>query len=167
MRKASHDPIAAAAYHEAGHAVMCHMLGVRLKSISVGWDELYGGETDHAKLQYAGVPIDPKDTRARLRLEKAIMLCMAGPLAQQKFAPAGTHGDYGGALDFDVAFRLALRSFRSRKTAAAYLAFIQAWISQKWQEPRVWAAVERVARALIKDRKLSGHQARSIIRGSI
>lgn len=165
MRKASYDPIAVAAYHEAGHAVMCHILGVRLKSISIGADELYGGETDHANPLKAGKASDPDDIRARMRLEKAVMLCMAGPLAQEKFAPRGPAADYGGVLDFDDASTLAIRVFRSRKTATAYLNFVREWVSQQWERPRIWAAVERLARALTKERKIAGRRADAIIRG--
>lgn len=165
MRKASVDPILAAAYHEAGHAVMCHMLGIRLKSISIGMDELYSGETEHADLMSALMPIGVRDLHARLKMEKAVMLCMAGPLAQRKSARAGASADDGGTFDIEIASKLALRSFGSRKTAVAYLAFIREWVSRQWQEPRVWAAVERLARALIKARKLSGRQADAIIRG--
>ena len=165
MRKASHDPITAQAYHEAGHAVMCHRLGIRIKSISIGADELYGGETDYANPLKAGERIDRNDIRARLRLEKAVMLCMAGPLAQKKLAPRGPGADYGGVVDLDEASTLAIRYFRSRKIALAYLNFVREWVSQQWEEPRVWAIVERLARALIKKRKLSAVQANAIIQG--
>ena len=144
---------------------MCHMLGIRLKSISVGADELYGGETDYASPLKFREAIDPNDIRARLRLEKAVMLCMAGPLAQKKFAPRGPAADYGGVLDLEDATRLAIRFFRSRKIALAYLDFVRELVSQQWERPRVWAVVERLARALIAKRKLSAAQANAIIRG--
>jgi hypothetical protein len=164
MRKSSHDVIAAEAYHEAGHAVMCHMLRIRVRSISIEGDELYGGETEYANPLKAG-KADPNDIRARLRLEKAVMLCMAGPLAQKKSVPKAQVSDYGGVLDFEDASTLAIRFFRSRKIAMAYLNFVREWVSQKWEEPRVWAIVERLASALIKKRKLSGVQANAIIQG--
>ena len=144
---------------------MCHILRIPVKSISVGADELYGGETDYANPLRAAKAIDRNDIRTRLRLEKAVMLCMAGPLAQKKFLPQARGADYGGVLDFDDASRLAIRFFRSRTIAMAYLNFVREYVTQQWEEPRVWAIVERLARALIKKRELSGVQANAIIRG--
>lgn len=165
-RRPTPDPIAAAAYHEAGHAVMCHLLHLRIRSVSIDADELSGGETRHENpFRNGALPIDASG-RGRLRLEKAVMLCFAGPLAQRKMSGGGAHRDYGGAIDRETASTLAMRFFRSAKTAEAYADFAREWVCQKFEEPRVWAAVERLAKALIERRRISGREAEAIIRGA-
>ncbi|HXS41482.1 MAG TPA: hypothetical protein VN766_14955 [Stellaceae bacterium] len=164
MPKTAPNPIMAAAYHEAGHAVMCHLLHLRIRSVGIDADELVGGETTHDNPPLGRA--SPADGSGRSRMEKIVMLCLAGPLAQRKFTRGGSQEDDGGAIDAETASGLATRFFRSRKTAEAYIAFARAWVWQKFEEPRIWAAVERLARALIERRRLSGRQAEAIIRGA-
>ena len=57
------------------------------------------------------------------------MLCMAGPLAQKNSRRGGQPRIYGGVLDFDDASTSAIRFFRSRKIAMAYLNFVREWVS--------------------------------------
>jgi hypothetical protein len=164
-RRSFQDQIGAAAYHEAGHAVMCHLMHLRIKSISIGADELYGGETTHENPFRATNRVSGDTIRTRLQVEKTIMLCLAGPLAQEKYAPRNPSRDYGGTIDFDTASTLAIQFFRSSKTAAAYISFAREWVRQRLDEPRIWAAVERLASALLEQQRISGRQAESIIRG--
>ncbi len=137
---------------------------LRIKSISIAVDDLYDGETTHEN-PFRGVKPRIDDTvRARLWIEKTIMLCLAGPLAQKKFAPRAPSRDYGGAIDEDTASTLAVQFFRSRKTAAAYMNFAREWIRQKLDDPAVWEAVERLAQVLMEQRKITGREAEAIIR---
>lgn len=166
-RKLFPDPLAAAAYHEAGHAMMCRIMGFKLQSISIIADELVSGQTTHEKsMRSAKAKIEDTD-RARSTMEKTIMVCLAGPSAQKKYALNNLADDHGGAIDADTAFDLALRLFRSKRTAAAYIKFAEEWVRQKLEEPTTWAAVEALARALVEQRKLSGRQAESILRGAM
>jgi len=151
------------AYHEAGHAVMCRLLRVRIETVDIGGDELYGGRILHGNPMVATSSASADSIRARLKIEKAIMLCLAGPLAQRKYDPHLT--DYGGAVDLEVAMTLAANFFRSRKIAAAYINFATEWVWQKWNDPKIWSTVERLARALIERKRLSGRQVNAIIRG--
>jgi len=163
-RRSFQDQIQAAAYHEAGHAVMCYLMHLRITSVSIGNDGLHNGEMTHEN-PFRGVDRARDDSfGARLRIEKIIMLCLAGPLAQQKSAPGALSRDYGGAMDEDTASSLAMQFFHSRKTARAYVYFARAWVRQKLDEPAIWAAVERLASVLMKQRKISGRQAEAIIR---
>jgi hypothetical protein len=144
---------------------MCHLRHLRIKSISIGIEGLDGGEISHESPFRAAHGSTGDELGTRLQVEKTVMLCLAGPLAQQKYLSRGSGHDYGGALDLDTASIVAMRFFHSRKTAAAYLKFASEWVRQILDEPRVWAAVERLARALLQKRKISGSQAEAIIRG--
>lgn len=165
-RRLPPNPIAAAAYHEAGHAVMCHLLHLRIRSVSIGADELDGGETRHANPFRNAAALDDATGRGRLRLEKAVLLCLAGPRAQARISPDAAHREDGGAFDRQTALALAMRFFRSRKTAQAYIAFAREWVDEIFAAPRIWAVVERLAKALIAERRLSGRAAEAIIRGA-
>ncbi|GEM_PF-2495161 len=159
--------LAAAAYHEAGHAVMCHLMRLRIASVSIGIEDLNGGQTTHGNKFRRTKPFSVDTPRGRMQVEKIIMLCFAGPLAQQKFLPRGPDADYGDAIDVDMASTLAMRVFRSRRVAAAYVNFAREWVRQKLEDPRVWAAVERLALALMRQRQISGRHAEAIIRGKL
>lgn len=165
-RRKFSDPVTAAAYHEAGHAVMCHLLHLRIGSVRIDADELHGGETRHSNPFRDALALDDATGRGRLRLEKAVMLCLAGPVAQAKMSPDPAHQEDGGALDWPAALALAMRFFRSQKTAQAYIAFARAWVDEIFAAPRIWAMVERLAKALIAERRLSGREAEAIIRGA-
>ena len=144
---------------------MCHLMHLRIKSISIGSDELYGGQTTHEN-PFHGQPAIGETSRARLLLEKIVMLCLGGPLAQRKYTSDTTGRDYGGVIDIETATGLAIQFFRSKKTADAYINFAHAWVCQKLDEPPIWAAVERLAHALLQQQKILGHRAETIIRGS-
>lgn len=158
-------PLAAAAHHEAGHAAMCRLMHLRIASIAVGLDESGGGEIAHEN-PFRGARFPPgARPMTQRQMEKAVMLCLAGPMAQRKYLSGATRGEDGGTFDLDTALQVAMRFFRSKKTAVAYLGFARAWIEQKFEEPMIWAAVERLASALMVQRKLSGRQAEAILRG--
>lgn len=144
---------------------MCRLLRVPIRYVDIGGDELYRGQVSHGNplLSPSAAAIDP--IRARLRIEKAIMLCLAGPLAQRQCDPHRRDADYGGTLDIASAMQLATDFFHSRKIAAAYINFATEWVRQKWADPRIWAIVERLAHALVQHKKLSGRQVSAIIRG--
>jgi len=145
---------------------MCQLMHLRIKSISIGFDELYGGETKHENPFRDMSPKHADTSRARSQVEKIVMLCLAGPHAQKKYAPDDSHRDYGGTIDLETAATLAMQFFRSKKTADAYINFAREWVCQKFDEPRTWAAVERLADTLMRQQKISGRQAEAIIRGS-
>ena len=161
----SSTTLTAAAYHEAGHAMMCRLMHLRIASVAVGLDEPDGGEIAHENpFRGAGYPSGTRPMTQR-QMEKAVMLCLAGPMAQRKYLSGATRGEDGGTFDLDTALQVAMRFFRSKKTAEAYLSFARAWIEQKFEEPMIWAAVERLASALIVQRKISGREAEAILRG--
>lgn len=164
-RKPVPSALTLAAYHEAGHAVMCHLMHLRIKAISIGIGELDGGEIIHENPFHGTHGSTSDGTGTGLQVEKTVMLCLAGPLAQEKYAPRRKSRDYGGTLDVDAALILTMRFFHSRRTAAAYLNFAREWVRQRLDEPRIWASVERLARALLQQRQISGRQAEAIVRG--
>lgn len=162
QRKPAVSPRSAAAYHEAGHAVMCRAVGLRVRSVSIDTNNWYIGQTTH---RHRPCPTGRGSSgpHKRLELEKEVLVCLAGALAQQLYAGAGK--DAGDAVDAVTATRLAEAYFHSARTAAAYVAFAREWATQMLESPVVWAAIERLARALLREGALDGHRAEEIIGG--
>jgi len=137
----------ATAYHEAGHAVAAWKLGYRPISASITAVEESVGEVRHEN-PFPGVNLefDGSDL-ARSRVERAIMIRLAGPIAQKRYRPTSWRRWQGGA-DYAVAADLALRVCGSGEVASAFLKWLD--LRAKALIENHWPAVERLAIALIK-----------------
>ena len=141
------------AYHEAGHAVAAHRLGIEVKFATILPDHDSAGFVSHGDLFCdRGLGSD------RANLERAIKICLAGPLAEARFYPR--YRRPRGSQDYDCASGLA----RYLAGSAGEREFI------RYQErqtrallDRYWGDVERVARALLEHDQLSVNQVRDII----
>lgn len=136
----------ATAYHEAGHAVAAWKLGYRPISASIiGADESVG-EVRHENPYGNHAGYDGSEL-GRLRIERAIIIRLAGPIAQKLYRPTSWRRWQGGA-DYAVAADLALLVWGSGEIASAFLKWLdlraKAFIEQNWP------VVERVANALLK-----------------
>ncbi|MGY2902550.1 hypothetical protein ACVWVY_001571 [Bradyrhizobium sp. URHC0002] len=137
-----------AAYHEAGHAVVASVLGLRVGRIEIG----IGG--DEAKGS-ADIEHDPD-----LPLTEALAVCAAG-LEAQKLFKAPTHpgagwGDYGMMIElldgFEEAASIALRD-------AGHQRAYELLITHSDQ-------VEKIARALIVHRKIEPDAVHDLLKQS-
>jgi hypothetical protein len=111
----------ATAYHEAGHMVAAWRLGMKIRSATIVPDESYSGKVEHDNpLRGNNLEFDNSD-RARIRGENAVLICLAGPIAQRQFRPSSLRGYHGG-FDHEKAVNLAL-TFNSgdELEATAYL----------------------------------------------
>jgi ATP-dependent Zn protease len=142
------------AYHEAGHAVVAHRLGVEVEHVTIVPDHTSRGHFVHADLFCArGLGSD------RANLERAIAIYLAGPLAQARLLRR-LDRRRGGRQDYDCASGLA----RYLAGAAGEREFL------RYQERRThalvehyWNEIELVAQALIKRDQLSGPEVKDII----
>ncbi len=137
------DLRAIVAHHEAGHAVIAHMLRLKVRRVSIEPDETSAG-------------------RASMRLgrgERAVLVTLAGPYAQRRYAPRSgwrsrSHGGFDSGYDFDIAINLIAAMHGNGKVAKAYWRFAEAkaehLVEQHWQK------TEAVAKALLK----GGHHCR-------
>jgi ATP-dependent Zn protease len=143
------------AYHEAGHAVVAHRLGVEVEHVTIVPDHTSRGHFVHDDLFCArGLGSD------RANLERAIAICLAGPLAQAWLLRRYSERRCDGRQDYDCASGLA----RYLAGAAGEREFL------RYQERRTHALVERywneielVAQALIERDQLSGAEVKDII----
>lgn len=150
----------ATAYHEAGHAIIAWNLGYQptTASIEAGNDSV--GQVRHEN-PFPGISFkfDGSDI-ARLKIERAIMICLAGPLAQKRYRRSSWRR-WHGAADYATATELALRACGSNEIASAFL---------KWLELRTkslvadhWRTIERVAIALLQRSTLSHDEIASLV----
>lgn len=138
----------AVAFHEAGHAVAAVFLNVPVKSATIVRGPGYLGLVQYKNvLARVNPDTEGMSDRVRSRIERCIIVGLAGPLAQKRAFPRSlrkwhSHRDYADACD------LAVRVSGSAASATAFL---------KWLETRTgdlldtrWQCVERVAAELLR-----------------
>ena len=154
------------AYHEAGHAVAAFHLGIKGKSVSIEPIEDSAGHFQHANpLQGIQLDVDGSD-RARLRVERLVKVCFAGPIAQRRFNPKGYRTSHASS-DFETATGVLMRLTGSTKELEAYAELLHIQTEQMICNRLNWLRIEEVAKALIEQRKLSARQLRTVIRSTI
>jgi hypothetical protein len=149
------------AYHEAGHAVVCYMLGDRIDKVYIDPDE-----EGRAALVATPPRCEPGDRP--LAVENRIMVCLAGELAATKATGKEWHGGAGGDREQigDARFRLAWFDGPCAWSQATKLRFV-GWLRALTQDlldaPEVWQAVKALALELLRNRVLSGPEATALI----
>jgi ATP-dependent Zn protease len=161
MRRTLRLPTKATAYHEAGHAVVAHVLGQRIKRITVvpNKSQNYVGCVFFAKQpSVKGIDRDPSSKITRAAQER-IMVSLAGLCAQNLFNPR-TCRSFHGDKDFKEVMLYVGHLVRENE-AKPFL---------NWMEVRTdnllrdnWKAVEVLAEELIRCREISRKEAHQII----
>jgi hypothetical protein len=149
-----------AAYHEAGHAVVAHVLGCPLLYVTIG------AEVD-------GEPVCDQETppgRTKRQQDRALAaVYLSGYMAQHR------HQEYSGDYhaeepdnsDLADARAIAERWTQTTAGAASYLATAERRAAQIVGTPEGWHAVDALAAALLTHRTLQGAEAHSIIRKAL
>ena len=154
---------AATAYHEAGHAVVRYLLAFEPKSVTISATSNAQRAAKHGDPLH-GIKLDTDGSgRARLRLEKAIRISYAGPLAEKKH---NVHWRVSnGAYDFERIEQLGLIACNGSSTQAKL--FLH-WLEVATQEmvDAHWAAIERVAKRLLVHDRLAGAHISAVMRGA-
>jgi len=165
MRKRN-DQLRKTAIHEAGHAVIAHVVGARIHRATVKSGDGYLGKVRHARtLSHATWYAN--DDRAHLRLGREIKISLAGPLAERRAYPGsrwrtGAHNDY-----IRVADRVDHIYPSMRKGDAGWRAQGHFWklmeIETDWLLTKHWHCVKAVAKELLERETISGAQIRAAI----
>jgi len=136
----------ATAYHEAGHAVVCHKLGYQTKRITIVPSGTSLGECSHEKIIRSNPEVDGS-AKARLQMEKCIMVCLAGNIAQRRWRASSVRS-YHASSDNHLATDLAIRINGSGPIATAYLK----WLSLRTKQilESSWQTVEALATDLLR-----------------
>lgn len=142
----------ATAYHEAGHAVVCHLLGIGVRKVSIVPD----GDTLGYVLRKSGC----------YYYTDMIWGVLAGPIA------GGVHSGKEDWLSSTRDLQRALYySYQDNKedweAAIADLLPMIYQVRANVREPKHWAAVEAIAATLLEMREIEPSQVRSIIEGAM
>jgi hypothetical protein len=145
------------AFHEAGHAVVGHRLGLELVDV----DMLGDGEGGHGHTNFKPSPWfrrdAPLDERSRAFAEAVATTFLAGTVAEARRAGFDNWAEAGFDLDSVVRDWLLLLGpaaevvDRLREYGAAAARLVD--------DPANWAAIEKLARVLLKRRRLTGGEA--------
>lgn len=146
---------AATAYHEAGHAFVAWSLGVAVHRITIVPSGLIAGSVQHEKIIRGKYPELDGSMRARMRMEKNILIALAGPIAQRLYKSRSCRswhstGDYRAASD------MALLINSSGKQASAYLK----WLQIRTEEILIarWPLVHALAQELLRKGEIKGKE---------
>ncbi|MGA3118847.1 MAG: hypothetical protein ABSF90_31050 [Syntrophobacteraceae bacterium] len=146
--------------HEAGHGVMAYLWQagpVRIEPFNRG-DDTYGVSFSNTGLHQDQINSgNPKD---RQLVQKCILVAMAGPAAEYLFS--------GTAANFETDAEDALEQLRFIQPEAT-LSSLESYANTAQRilaEPRNWGAVMALAEALREKRKLTGDEAKEILRNS-
>jgi Peptidase family M41 len=156
MRKSALEAIA---YHEAGHAVACVVHHVRVRKATIVPDAEVLGHVSHAN-PYGGVRLDVENSsrRARFRVERDILISLAGDAAERKFC---NRRRFGAGSDYDRAVDAASYLCSSAEATEAYVNWLAVTASD-WAEGH-WPAIEKVAKALLQHKTLTGARVRELV----
>jgi Peptidase family M41 len=161
----------AVAYHEAGHAVVAHMLGHQVRRVSiapksgsegrVSWRNPIKNPSVRGKLEYGS---EADLDRVRYRIDHAIIVSMAGAFAQKRHNPrsgwrySGSGAARGESLlkgsDDQQALALMSRVHEDEKVRDAYWRYLEARAEALVK--RYWSRIERLAITLLDREIISG-----------
>src|SRR5258706_8958530 len=123
MSKAHLSQRTATGYHEAGHAVVCHRLGFQVNRVTIVPSATFAGQCSHENILRRINPEFDNTDRGRMRMQKTIMVCLAGQIAQC-MGRARSVRSYHSHADFKLASDLSLRVNGTGPTATAYLEWL-------------------------------------------
>jgi hypothetical protein len=162
------------AYHEAGHAVFGHYLGLRngdVTIITTGPRNVLRVD-DFTAAMWKLLRDNPSDALGRAWAENRVMVLFAGGLVEEKLglrleqSGIGWGGEllpdeFGDLSDMDKIIFLADRVCTSNDEAARFMSRMEDETVQLL--PMLWPAIEELARALDRFITLSGEQVAEIV----
>jgi ATP-dependent Zn protease len=147
------------AYHEAGHVVVGHRLGVELASVDILSDGQGGNGHTVFNVPRWFRPSATMDERRRRYAEAVVTTFLAGPIAEARVA--GFHNLEGSGYDLDAVAREWLRLLEPPERYEAQLDELTAEAEKLVDEN--WPAIERLAQALLERRRLTGAEALQLL----
>lgn len=129
------------AYHEAGHAMAGHLLGVPFRYLTIKSDGTALGRVQFRPSRLINADtFDNLSPRRRDLVERRIIVSLAGPEAQRLVT--GRYDRRGGAGDLDTAMDLITRTGHSEGGSAHYY---------KWLQNRAYCLVASNGHRLLLD----------------
>jgi hypothetical protein len=158
----------ATAYHEAGHAVMSHCHGRRLKRVDIVEEEDRLGLCRQEKWppwvldELNGGSDSP---RVNHWIEVQIRILLAGPAAEKQYTGRGNHR--GARSDYNVSSDLAMHRCCGTEETNAYMRWLWIGVKAHLRVAHWWQCVEAVAAALLERHRLTGAEVQTIINDTL
>ena len=155
------------AFYEAGCAVIAWLDGLEIERVSINHESDAAAWIDirEPALPSYGRPISRDERLAALSVIRGLI---AGPAAMQRYSFGQTSAEFDLSNPLTNADPLIWRAIDLAGQIPGRLSSI---VPELWQEvavtmakPDVWAAVEAVAQALLRDRELAGCEVEDIAR---
>lgn len=163
-----------AAYHEAGHAVINHVLnGRELIAISIVPTDLSGGRTERTPIADDYFYLKSKDDFQTLnRIRTEVIVLLAGNIAGEMATGNYNYSNIEGKGDFKKARELVSKAISLRFYKTGWGKLRQQYIEEATKKAKKllqsnWQAVEALANALLDKKELSGKEATEIIKDEL
>lgn len=151
-----------AAYHEAGHAVACFQLGVRISEVSIIAEGNCLGFCSAQHALHGHNPEFDKTDSNRLRMEKCFVTLMAGFYAGKKLNPKGK-GSAGASGDFGEAVSLVRYFISSSAEHQAYIDLLSIRARQLVNSRFIWPLISALAQRLLERKRMKGKEVREFL----
>jgi hypothetical protein len=140
----------ATAYHEAGHALVAWLLGIRLRRVTIvpSKKDNFDGCCYHAKIVRGKHPEFDDSPGAFVRMQKHVMVCLAGIISQRRFN-SRTVRRWDASGDYRLIFPIVSNRLSSDKETTAYLSWLEVKTDELLRQPHNWARVKLLARELL------------------
>jgi hypothetical protein len=151
LRKSQRE---ATAYHEAGHAVIAHVLGYKLELVTIVPEPGRHGAVRLPSLWH-GIPIRIDmdcSPHARERIERVIQVFLAGPIAQRSHCSHSSRWSYRSS-DIDLVENLAASVSGSREQTTVLIQRLM--LSTREMVEAQWIYIARVASLLLQRDRLT------------
>ena len=145
------------AYHEAGHVVVGHRLGLELVDVDVISDRKGGHGHTNFKPPAWFRRETPLDERGREFARAVVVTFLAGTVAEAR--RAGFENGAAGGFDLDAVVREWLLLLVPPAEIEEQLRALDARAAEKVGDPANWGAIEKLAAALREHRRMSAGQA--------
>jgi hypothetical protein len=147
------------AYHEAGHVVVGHVLGLDLVDVDVVADR--EGGNGHTNFRAPGwfPPAGPLAADQRSFVESVVTTFLAGTAAEARHA--GFENPEASGFDYDAVAREWARYLGPDSAIDDRLAALRVSAERLLADPDNWSAIERLARVLLKRRRIDAREALS------
>ncbi len=154
--------LTATAYHEAGHTAATIEVNLRVKEVSIIPNK------ERNSLGHCSGPKAPRwlldadhdvSLRVRDRLERMIIVLLAGPIAEAQWT--GRRNHVGASGDVKKAVDL-MSHLAGGKEADAYLAWLYIRAENIIASDATWGVVQAIAEALLAQRRITGKEARRL-----
>lgn len=149
------------AVHEAGHGVICYLLGYKFESITITPNHKTGSDGTF-KRSITEMPIEAKNIPFHAYVIDQITILLSGGAAAYNLAPNEDPNLLGMGPDLDQAWDFAKMVTKSKEEADQLNTYLAFRAKELIQDKKNWLAINRLAEELIKKGTISYDEAKNI-----